>query len=132
MTPRLTPYLAYADAPKAIDFLRRAFGFEERMRYPMPDGSIGHAELTYGDSVLMLASASKGFGFTSPRDLPSVHAQTHCRVDDVAAHCARAREAGATIVAEPVFDHGVHMYRALDLEGHRWIFAEEERGQMRE
>ena len=125
---RLAPYLAYADAVKAIDFLCRAFGFEERMRYPMPDGTIGHAELTYEGGVLMLASASPRFGFVSPRDLPASHAQLHCRVDDVASHFARARDAGATIVAEPSFEHGAHMYRALDLEGHRWIFSEEHEG----
>jgi uncharacterized glyoxalase superfamily protein PhnB len=125
--PRLSPYLVYADAPKAIDFLCRAFGFKERMRYPMPDGRIGHAELTYEEGVLMLASAWEGFGLASPRDLPALSAQVHCRVDDVAAHFARARDAGATIVAEPSFEHGSAMYRALDLEGHRWIFAEAER-----
>ena len=39
------PYLAYADAPAAIDFLVTAFGFSERFRYPVPDGRLGHAEL---------------------------------------------------------------------------------------
>ena len=120
---RLVPYLAYADAPAAIAFLCGAFGFEERSRYPMPDGRIGHAELAYQDDVLMLASAWEGFGLSSPRDLPASTGQVYCVVDDLDAHFARARGAGATIAAEPAFDHGTRMYRALDCEGHRWIFA---------
>src|SRR5215510_6705449 len=95
---RIIPYLSYADAPAAIDFLCRAFGFEERFRYPMPDGRIGHAELTYLGNVVMLASSWEGFG-DSPLHLPSVHGQVYCWVDDVDAHFANARAAGATVVA---------------------------------
>jgi len=49
MPQHATPYLIYRDAPAAIDFLTRAFGFVEKYRYPMGDGRIGHAELTFGD-----------------------------------------------------------------------------------
>ena len=98
---RIIPYLSYADAPAAIDFLCKAFGFEERFRYPMPDGRVGHAELGYLDNVVMLASAYEG----------------------VDAHFARARKAGATIAAEPKNDHGTRFYRVIDPEGHRWIFS---------
>jgi uncharacterized glyoxalase superfamily protein PhnB len=119
---RIIPYLSYADAPAAIGFLCKAFGFEERFRYPMPDGRIGHAELGYQDNVVMLASAYEGFG-ESPLRLPAVHAQVYCFVDDVDSHCARARECGATVVGEPKNEHGTRFYRAVDPEGHRWIFA---------
>lgn len=119
---RLIPYLAYADAPAAIAFLCKAFGFEERFRYPMPDGRIGHAELGYYDSVVMLASVWEGFG-DSPLNLPTVHGQVLCYVDDVDAHFARASAAGATIVSEPENAHGDRRYRAMDAEGHRWVFA---------
>jgi len=119
---RIIPYLSYADAPAAIGFLCKAFGFEERFRYPMPDGRIGHAELGYQDNVVMLASAYEGFG-ESPLRLPAVHAQVYCFVDDVDAHFARARESGATVVGEPKNEHGTRFYRAVDPEGHRWIFA---------
>jgi uncharacterized glyoxalase superfamily protein PhnB len=125
-TTEIIPYLAYEDAPKAIDFLCKAFGFEERSRYPMPNGRLGHAELALGDRKLMLASASEAFGFVSPCELRALHAQVYCRVPDPDAHFARARDAGATIVAEPSDEHGSRMYRALDLEGHRWIFARED------
>jgi len=121
---RVIPYLAYADAPAAIDFLVAAFGFEERFRYPMEDGRIGHAELALGDSVVMLASVYPEFGFASPQDLPAVPGQVLCYVDDVDRHHARAREAGATVIAAPRDEeHGDRMYRALDCEGGRWMFA---------
>ena len=71
--PRIIPYLAYADVPAAIDFLCRAFGFEERFRMPMDDGRIGHAELTYGKEVIMLALVWPELGLASPRNLSGVH-----------------------------------------------------------
>jgi uncharacterized glyoxalase superfamily protein PhnB len=121
---RIIPYLAYRDAPAALDFLTRAFGFEERFRYPMPDGTIGHAELSYRGSVLMLATAWDAGGMASPRELPAVHGQVFCWVDDVDAHHARARAAGATILGAPQDQpYGDRSYRALDPEGHRWIFS---------
>lgn len=121
---RIAPMLVYEDAPAAIEFLCRAFGFEERFRLPMEDGRIGHAELVYGGDRIMLASVYGEMGLASPRDLPALHCQIHCSVDDVDAHCDRARAAGATIAAEPADQpHGHRVYRALDPEGTRWIFA---------
>ena len=121
---RFTPMIVYADARAALAFLAEAFGFEERFRMDMPDGSVGHAEVGLGDEVVMLASEWGVGGVVSPLRLPSVHAQIHVRVDDVDAHFARARAAGATIAAEPADqDYGARSYRAIDPEGHRWIFA---------
>lgn len=120
---RIVPMLAYDDAPAAIEFLRKAFGFEERFRFDMPDGKVGHAELVLCDNVVMLASAFEEFGFSSPQNLSAVHSQLFCTVDDVDVHYARARAAGATIVAEPGVDHGTRRYRSVDPEGARWIFA---------
>jgi PhnB protein len=120
----IIPYLAYEDAPAALTFLHEAFGFEERFRMPMPDGRIGHAELALGESVLYLASLWKEVGNMSPKDLPGVHCQMYCQVDDVDAHFQRAREAGATVINEPSDQgHGDRSYRAMDPEGHRWIFG---------
>lgn len=119
---RLVPYLLYADAPRAIDFLCKAFGFSESMRYPMPDGRIGHCELSYEGNTLMLASVYEGFGET-PMKLGNVTCTLYCYVDDVDAHYARALQAGATITSEPLDEHGMRRYRVSDLEGHRWVFA---------
>ena len=120
---RIVPYLAYADAPAAIEFLCGAFGFEERFRFPMPDGSIGHAEIVYEGNVVMLASAGAEMGFKSPKDLSGVHSQVFCRVNDVDAHYEKAKAAGATIATAPKDQHGERAYRAMDSEGHRWIFS---------
>lgn len=121
---RFTPMLAYADAPAAIAFLTQAFGFEERFRMDMPDGSVGHAELGLGDQVVMLASEWPAGGVVSPLRLPALHAQLFVRVDDVEAHFTRARAEGATIAAEPTDQaYGERTYRAIDPEGQRWIFG---------
>jgi uncharacterized glyoxalase superfamily protein PhnB len=121
---QIIPYLAYADAPAAIDFLCRAFGFTEAFRFPMDDGRIGHAELQLGERALYLASLWPELGFVSQRDLAGVSSQVYCVVDDVDAHHARARGAGATIASPPAdTGRGERMYRAVDPEGHRWIFA---------
>ena len=123
-TQRITPMLSYADASGAIAFLCAAFGFEQEYRMDMPDGSVGHAELSLGGDRIMLASEWGPAGLVSPRALDGLHGQLHCSVDDVDAHYRNAREAGATIVGEPLDQpYGERSYRALDPEGHRWIFG---------
>ena len=121
---RVIPYIAYADANAALEFLSKAFGFEVTMRMRMDDGRIGHAELVLdGEVVLMVASTYPEMGLLTPRELEGVHAQIKCLVDDLDAHYERAREAGATIASEPKESYGERAYRAVDLEGHRWIFG---------
>jgi uncharacterized glyoxalase superfamily protein PhnB len=72
----------------------------------------------------MLASEYAGMNLTSPKNLPARHGQVQCFVADVDAHHARAQAAGATIVASPEDQfYGARSYRAVDPEGHRWIFA---------
>ncbi len=115
--------LAYADAPAALAFLCDAFGFEERFRMDMPDVSLGHAEIALGSGRVMLASVWRAGGLASALELPALHCQIFCEVDDVDAHFARARAAGATIATLPADAHGGRSYRALDPEGQRWIFA---------
>lgn len=123
--PRIVPSLSYADAPAAIDFLVNAFGFTEDYRLPMPDGRIGHAELTHGDSRITLASAYPEMGFVPPGDRAGVSSQLSVYVDDVDAHYATAVAAGASVVGEPEDQpYGARMYRAVDPEGHRWIFSQ--------
>jgi uncharacterized glyoxalase superfamily protein PhnB len=125
----IVPMLVYADAPAALEFLAAAFGFTERYRMDMPDGSVGHAEVGLGDQVVMIASEWPAGGVVSPLRLPALHAQIFVRVDDVDAHHARARAAGATIAAEPADqEYGERTYRAIDPEGQRWIFGAPLRG----
>jgi len=119
---RVIPYLIYSDAKRAIAYLCDVFGFKEELLYPMDDGRVGHAELSYDGNVIYLASEFEGFG-SSPQKLTDTHSGLYWLVADADAHFARTREAGATIVSEPVDAHGMRIYRALDSEGHRWTFA---------
>jgi PhnB protein len=123
-TQRIVPYIICADAPRALEFLCRAFGFVELFRMPMPDGRIGHAEIGYQDNRVMLASEHPEIGMVSPKSLPARHGQLLCYVDDVDAHYARAVAAGATVVQEPTDKpYGDRSYEAVDPDGHRWTFA---------
>jgi len=127
---RVIPYLIYADAVRAITYLCQVFGFKEELRYPMEDGRVGHAELSFDGNLIYLASEFDGFG-TSPQRLTDTHCGLYWLVDDADAHYARTREAGATIVSAPSDAHGMRSYRALDSEGHRWTFSTPQPGQER-
>src|SRR5215475_3288799 len=121
---RIFPMLAYDDAPAAIDFLRAAFGFKETFRMQSPDGNIGHAEMALNGNQVWLATTWKAGGLASPKDLPAMPCQLFCEVADVDAHYRQAAAAGAVVVAEPEDQpYGFRMYRAMDPEGHRWLFA---------
>jgi uncharacterized glyoxalase superfamily protein PhnB len=137
--PRVIPMLAYEDGAGAIDWLVTAFGFQERLRFTGDDGTISHAELTSdGGGVIMLATPTPDY--VSPKrlretseaarkmaEVPYVIDGVLVDVDDVDAHFARAKEAGATILSEPedVPEFGVRHYRAEDPEGHRWMFSQD-------
>ena len=121
---KVMPMLDYEDAGAAIDFLRRAFGFEETMRLDGDNGSIAHAELALNGASISLSTVWREGGFSTPHELGGVHSQVWCEVDDVDAHYQRARAAGAVVLNEPVNqDYGYRTYRAIDPEGHRWYFA---------
>ena len=120
---RITPYVLYEDAAAAIEFLTRAFGFQERMRMTREDGGVSHAELEFGGEVLMLGEPAD---FASPATTGvSSAVMVHLYVDDVDAHHARAREAGAEITRELEDQfYGDRTYGAKDPEGIPWYFAQ--------
>jgi PhnB protein len=123
---RIIPYLTYADAPAAIEWLCRVFGFEEVRRMPVGDGRIGHAALSFGGEQVMLASVFEEAGTFSPRDLPGIHQQISVYVDDVDVHFAHVQAEGAEILAEPEDQFwGARTYWVQDLEGHRWTFQQQ-------
>lgn len=118
---RIVPYLNYADAKAAIEFLINAFGFEQGLLLEGPDGTVGHCELQLGGETVMLASEFGELGLSSPKTLGGVHASVMVYVDDLDAHYARAKAAGAQIVQEPAEQfYGDRTYRALDPEGVGW------------
>ena len=131
--PRISMSLYYLDPAQAIDWLRRPFGLELRLEVEGEAARIEHCELTYGDGVVMLGSPldkAETFPYMrSPRQLDGANTQSMMvYVDDVEAHCARARVAGATIVKEPTTtDYGPDYwtdrgYECVDPEGHHWWF----------
>ena len=122
---RIIPYLVYADAPAAVEFLCNAYGFEAGLLMEMGEGVLGHAELHLGDNVVFLATAFEEMGLASPKNLGGVHAQVMIYVDDVDAHYAHTKAAGAEIT-EAIADqfYGDRTYRTVDLEGHHWTFSQ--------
>jgi len=120
---RIFPYLTYADAGAAIEWLCQAFGYERIDVQEIPDGRIVHAALALEGAQVMLASIFDGGGYCSPQDLAAVPGHLLVEVDDVEAHFRRAQNAGARIRYEPRDQPwGVRLYEATDLEGHRWSF----------
>ena len=124
--PTLSPSLFYDDPAAAIDFLQAAFGFELTMRVTDDEGRIGHAELACGDAIVMLGMTGWAPWAKSPRQLGGANTQViHVHVDDVDAHHARAKAAGAEINMPPTDQfYGDRSYRAADPEGHMWNFAQ--------
>ncbi len=122
--PRVIPYLLYEDVGAALDWLAEAFGLEERgQRYTDADGNVSHAEMSLGDGIVMMGCP--GPDYRNPGRLGQVTQQLYVYVEDVDAHFQRAREAGATILAEPEDKfYGDRTYAASDPEGHHWHFAQ--------
>jgi uncharacterized glyoxalase superfamily protein PhnB len=124
--PSIYPRLAYRDEAAALEFLTRAFGLVERRESRMehPDGMLAWLEL--GDGVVMIGRAGEErHGLHSPLDAGASTAMVNAYVRDIDAHYRRASAEGARIVT-PLEDMfwGDRRYEALDLEGHRWHFAE--------
>jgi uncharacterized glyoxalase superfamily protein PhnB len=130
--PRISPSLVYERAAAAIDWLCTAFGFEVRLKVVGDAGRIEHSELVLGDGLVMIGDVDANRSWRkSPGQLAGANTQTLCiYVDDVDAHCARARAAGARIQTEAkTTDYGDdywtdRSYEAVDPEGHHWWFMQ--------
>lgn len=123
--PNIFPEIVYDDAPAALEWLARAFGFVLGEVIPGPDGTIAHAEMHYGAGTIMPKSATADTVFgVSPRTLGGINQCVFVAVEDPDAHHARAKAAGAEIVMEPTdTDFGARNYAARDPEGHLWGFG---------
>ena len=117
----VTPYLAVKGAAEAIDFYKRAFGASEVMRFPQPDGRVGHAELQIGDSRVMLADEFPEMDFLSPQARGGSAVHLHVYVEDVDGVFKQALSAGAREV-RPVQDqfYGDRLGTVADPYGHVW------------
>ena len=123
MPSPVIPYLLYRDAAAALDWLAKAFGFTETLRFTDQDGRVSHAEMdAYGGHVML---GGPGGGYRTPTELGGVTVGIHVYVDDVDAVFARARDAGATVQREPADqEYGDRNCMVLDPEGHQWWFAQ--------
>ena len=120
----ITPYLVMKGANAAIDYYKQVFGAKERMRMDAPGGTIGHAELEIGDSVVMLADEFPEQGFQGPRSLGGSPVSILLYVQNVDDVFKRAVAAGAREL-KPVADqfYGDRMGTLEDPFGHVWSVA---------
>ena len=123
--PRIVPYLHYNKVEEALEWLSAAFGFKVSFTMPDSQGHLLHAEMRYGDGLVMMGPTSRDYGALSPLDLAGVNQGLYIYVDDVIAHFEHAKANGADIIMEPEYMFwGDRMYTAKDLEGHKWTFSQ--------
>ncbi len=133
--PRISSALYYDDPHAAIDWLCRAFGFEVQLKVVGDAGNVEHSELVFGGGLIMVSGvegrSERYPHWRTPSQVGGANTQNMMvYVDDVEAHCKRAREAGATIVQEPqTHDYGDDYwadrgYECVDVGGHHWWFYE--------
>lgn len=94
----VSPYLVADGAQQVIDFLDAAFGVEKLRRFDMPDGSIMHAEVRVGDTVVMIGDAGA--------EWPATPCHLHVYVENVDVSYNRALSAGGVSVQEPMQREG--------------------------
>jgi uncharacterized glyoxalase superfamily protein PhnB len=130
------PMLSYEDVGSAVDWLTRAFGFQEvGQRYTEDDGRVTHAEIELDGALVYLGWPGEGYRGPDHHaevcdvarrwsEVPFIVNGVHITVPDVRSHCEHARAAGATILREPKDEPYGTLYNAADLEGHRWMFMQ--------
>jgi PhnB protein len=112
----VTPYLVVEGAEQLIDFLKNTFDGQEAVRMPMAGGTIGHAEIRIGDSVVMLADATS--------EHPAGQANIMVYVSNADAAYQRALKAGAASLQEPTNQfYGDRSARVRDPLGNQWTIA---------
>ena len=124
--PALISALCDRDPRAALKWLNEAFGFETFMLIEDSEGNLAHSEMRFGDCVVMVGNEWSE-DHKSPASLAGKNTQTvHIGIDtDIDAHCERARQAGAVIIAEPETQfYGDRTYRCRDPEGHIWTIGQ--------
>jgi PhnB protein len=121
---QVTPYLCVDGAEAAIAWYGTVFGTTERMRIPGPDGKIGHAELQFGNSVVMLSDEHPEVGALSPKTIGGTPVTLSVYVEDVDSVVDRAVREGASVL-RPVEDqfYGDRLGQIEDPFGHQWSVA---------
>src|SRR5215207_3165671 len=113
----VTPSLVVDGAERLIQFMGTVFGAKERMRMPMPDGKVAHAEIELGDSVIMVADAGDQW--------PASTASLHLYVQNSDATFGKALDAGATVVQDiQTMFYGDRAGTVQDAFGNRWTISQ--------
>ena len=120
----ITPYLAVEDASTAIDFYKKAFGAKERVQMAGPGGSVMHAELEVGDSLIMLSDPFPQASTKPPKELGGTSVSIFAYVEDIDSVYKQAIDSGATSLMEPddMF-WGDRFGSVQDPFGHSWTIA---------
>jgi len=132
----VVPMIAYRDGTQAMDWLAAAFGFQERARWLDDDGTLTHGEMATDRGLIMLATPTPTY------EGPLEH-RAHCEkaaawsaapwvidgvlvyVDDIESHFEHAKAQGAGLLSDiEVGPQDSRLYRAEDIEGHRWMFLQ--------
>ena len=134
---RVTPMFSYEDVGRAADWIAEAFGFTETGRWSDDEGRVTHVNMELDGGLIMLGYPSADY--QSPKhhgdvceqaqkwsETPYIVDGVHVTVDDIEGHYARALAAGARLLSPLEGNPGVgqRQYRAEDIEGHRWMFAQ--------
>ncbi len=120
----VTPYLAVDDANAAIEYYKKAFGAKERLRMDAPDGSVGHAELEIGDSLVMLSDPTPEATTRPPSEVGGTTAGVFLYVPDVDAVVKKAVDGGATVTMEVADQFWGDRFGSIkDPFGHIWSIA---------
>ncbi len=121
---RVSPYLCVDGAADAIEFYKEVFGAEERMRIAAPDGKIGHAEITIGDCIIMVADEYEESQVLGPKKIGGTPVTISVYVEDVDATYAKAIEKGAKSLREVKNQfYGDRAAKFEDPFGHAWSVA---------
>ena len=124
----IIPTIRYKDAPAAIEWLCNAFGFEKHLIVPGEDETIAHAQLNFGNAMIMLSSENDneyGKLLRTPKDLNGLNTQApYIIVGNIDEHYKKAVQEGAEIVIDiKDEDYGGRGYTCRDKEGHIWNFG---------
>jgi PhnB protein len=122
--PRVTPYLIVDGGVKALDFYKKVFGAKEKLRMPGPGGKIGHAEITIGESMIMLADEHPDMGARAPHAFGGSAVSLMVYVEDVDSTVRTALAEGAKLT-RPVENqfYGDRLGTLQDPFGHQWHVA---------
>jgi uncharacterized glyoxalase superfamily protein PhnB len=121
--PQVVPYLLYANAGAAMDWLIKVFAFTERARDMDSAGNVRHGELVLGGGGVIMVG-SPGINFQGPAQLGQATQLLCITVTDLHAHRERARAAGASVSEVGIRANNAHSYTVDDPEGHHWYFSE--------